>query len=55
MADAAEQGDVVLFEAHAGAAAVAETPAGELVLHLLAGEAQARGQPLDHDHQGAPV
>jgi hypothetical protein len=55
VADAAHDGDVVLLEAHPGAAAVAQPPAGQLLLDVGHGHRQAGGQPLDDHHQPAAM
>ena len=55
MADAAEELDLVLLEAHARPAAVAEPPAGELVGDVVDQDRETGGQPLDGDHQGRAV
>ncbi len=55
VADAAEQRDVVLLEAHARPAPEAQPPAGQLGLDLLDRDRQARGQALDDHDQGLAV
>ena len=55
VADAAEDRDLVLLEAHPGAPAVAEPAAGQLVLHRLLGDGQAGRQALDDDDEGPAV
>ncbi len=55
VADPGGQCDLIGLEAHARSAPVAEPPAGELLGDLLDGDREAGGQPLDDDHQGAPV
>ena len=55
MADAAEDRDLVLLEAHPGPAAVAEAPAGQLVLHLADLDGQAGRQALDDHDEGLAV
>ncbi len=47
--------DLVLLEAHARAAAVAEAPAGQLVADVVDGHRQAGRQTLDDDDEGAAV
>ena len=55
MADAADEGDLVLLEAHARASPVAEAASGELALDLLDPDGQAGGEPLDDHDEGGPV
>ena len=55
MADAADEGDLVLLEAHPRAPAVAQPAAGQLALHLLDRDRQPGRQPLDRHHEGAAV
>ena len=55
MADAAEELDLVVLEAHARPAAVAEPPAGELGPDVVDEDGQAGGQALDGDHEGRAV
>ena len=55
MADAGEEGDGVLLEAHPGAAAVAQAAAGQLGLHVLHRHGQAGGQALDDDDEALAV
>jgi hypothetical protein len=50
-----DQGDLVLLEAHPGAAAVAEAAAGQLVLDVGGAEGQAGRHPFDHDDDRATV
>ena len=50
--DAAEQRDLVLLEAHARAAPVAEATSGQLGLHVLSGDGEPGGEALDdHDER----
>ena len=51
VADAAEDGDLVLFELHPGAAAVAEPASGQCVLDLRAGEFDSGRYAFDNSHQ----
>jgi hypothetical protein len=53
--DAAEERDLVRFEAHARAAPVAEATPRELVRYVGRLDREARREPLDDHHQGAPV
>ena len=55
MAHAAHEGHLVLLEAHPGPPAVAQAAPGQLGLDVLDGHRQARGQSLDHDHEGRAV
>jgi hypothetical protein len=55
VADAAEQRELVLLEAHARAPPVPEAPAGELGLDLLDRQRQPGRQPLDGDDQPLPM
>ena len=55
VADAADQGDLVGLEAHAGTTAVAEPPSAQLVGDVGGLDRQAGRQPLDGDDQGAAV
>ena len=55
MAYAAEELELVLLEAHARAAAVAEAPPGELGGDVVDEDGQAGRQALDRDHQGRSV
>ncbi len=55
MADAPEDRDLVLLEAHPGSTAVAEAPAGQLVLHLADLDGQARREALDDHDEGLAV
>ncbi len=54
MADAAEELDVVLLEAHAGAAPEAEPAPGQLGGDVVDRDGQSGGEPLDdHGERGA--
>ena len=53
--DAAEELELVLLEAHARTAAVAEPAARELGRDVVDEDRKARGQPLDGDHEGRTV
>ncbi len=55
MANASEELDLVLLEAHARPASVAETPARELVRDVFDEDRQTGGQTLDGDHQRRSV
>ena len=55
VAHAADDRDLVLLEPHAGPAAVAEAPPGQLVLHLLHGDGQPGRQALDDHDERPPV
>ena len=55
MADAAEQRDLVLLEAHPGPAAVAEAAAGQLGRDVFDRDLRARGQALDDDDERLAV
>ena len=55
VADAADQGDLVGLEAHAGAAPVAEPAPGQLLGDVGGLDGQAGRQSLDHDDQGPAV
>ena len=55
MAHAADERDLVLLEAHAGAAPVAQAPPGQLVGDVLDRDARARRAALDHDDEGRAV
>jgi len=55
VADTAEQGQLVTFEAHARATAVPQTPPGQLALDLLDGDVEAGGEALDDDDEGFAV
>ena len=55
MADPADQGQLVLLEAHPRPAAEPEAAAGQLGLHLLDGDGQAGGQALEDDDQALAV
>ena len=54
MAHAAEQLDLVGFEAHARAAPVAEPPARELGRDVVDEDGEARGQALDVTTRAGP-
>ena len=54
MADAAEERDLVLLEAHAGPTAVAEPAPRQLVLDVLH-DGQPGGQALDDHDEGLAV
>ena len=55
MADTAEDRDLVLFEAHARAAAIAETAAAQFALDPLDRHDEAGRQTLDDDREGLTV
>ena len=55
MAHAAEELELVVLEAHARAAAVAEAAARELVGDVVDEDGETGGQALDGDHQGRSV
>ena len=55
VADAAEERQLVLLEAHPGPAAEAEPAPGQLGLDLLDGDRQPGGQALDDDDEGPAV
>ena len=55
VAHPAEELDLVGLEAHAGAAAVAEAAARQLVGDVVDEDRQAGGQALDGDHQRRSV
>ena len=52
VADAAHQRDLVLFEFHPGAAAIAQAPARQRVLDLGCGQFDAGGDAFDNSYQG---
>ena len=55
VADAAQDGELVLLEAHPGPPAVAQPAPGQLGLDLRGGDPQPCGQSLDGDEQGPSV
>ena len=50
-----QHGDLVLFELHPGATAVAESAAGQLARYVVGGDADAGDHAFDHGHQCAAV
>ena len=55
MADAADEGDLILLEALPGTPAKPEPAAGQLGLDVLDGDLQARRQALERGHQARAV
>ncbi len=51
VADAAEEGDLVLLELHAGTAAIAEPAPGQVIGHQLGGDRDAGGKALQRRDQ----
>jgi hypothetical protein len=55
MPDAGQHGDLVLFELHPGASAVAKAASGELTRYVFGGDVDAGDHAFDHGHQRATV